>query len=255
MIKSIKIGIIGDYNADYPPHPATNEALTHAADALSLKIHVSWLPTESLTEDGQTALSAYDALWCAPGSPYRHLPGALRGIRFARERGVPFLGTCGGCQHAVLEYARNVLGFEDAAHAEYDPYASYLFITPLSCSLVGLAMNVKLDPVSNVARSYRWTEITEQYYCNFGLNRAYQEMLHESGLRVVGQDERGEARVLELPGHCFFIATLFVPQFSSSVDQPHPLITAYLQAAILNNSNQSGNSEQRASNTVNEIHA
>ena len=247
MTKPIQIGIIGDYNADYLPHRATDEALTHAADALLLNIQVSWLPTESLTEDGQKGLSAYDGLWCAPGSPYRHLSGALQGIRFARERGVPFLGTCGGYQHTVLEYARNVLRFEDAAHAEYDPYASRLFITPLSCSLVGLAMNIKLEPVSNVAKSYGRTEVTEQYYCNFGLNSAYQELLHERGLRVVGQDEQGEARVLELPGHCFFIATLFVPQFSSSVGQPHPLITAYLQAAMPEG-DRSATFDQRATN-------
>ena len=213
-----------------PTQPQT-KPLVHAAEALQRQIQVSWLATESLTKDGIKALTTYDALWCAPGSPYRHLDGALRGIRFARERGVPFLGTCGGCQHAILEYARNVLGFEDAAHAEYDPYASRLFVTPLSCSLVGLAMKVKLNPMSHVAKIYGRTEVTEQYYCNFGLNPAYQKLLHECGLRVVGQDEQGEARVLELPEHNFFVATLFVPQFSSRMGQPHPLITAYLQAA------------------------
>ncbi len=253
MIQTIHVGIIGDYNADYPPHPATNAALAHAAEALQFQIQVSWLPTESLTKDGTKALTAYDALWCAPSSPYRHLVGALRGIQFARERGVPFLGTCGGCQHAILEYARNVLGFEDAAHAEYDPYASRLFVTPLSCSLVGLAMNVKLNPMSHVARIYGRTEVTEQYYCNFGLNPAYQKLLHECGLRVVGQDEQGEARVLELAEHRFFVATLFVPQFSSHMGQPHPLITAYLQAATPD-THQRASSDKMAISTVSETH-
>jgi CTP synthase (UTP-ammonia lyase) len=231
MVEPIKIGVIGDYDAESPTHQATDEALTHAANARSLSIQVTWLPTESLVGDGQKLLGEYDALWCAPGSPYRHLLGAIQGVQFAREQGVPFLGTCGGCQHAVIEYARNVLGFEDAAHAEYDPYASRLFITPLSCSLVGRAMSVNLDPSSRVAEIYRQTEVTEQYYCNFGLNPEYQDLLHDRGLRIVGRDALGEARVLELPKHPFFVATLFVPQVSSRRNRPHPLIAAYFQTA------------------------
>lgn len=89
----------------------------------------------------------YDAFWCAPGSPYRSLTGALDAIRFAREERVPFIGTCGGFQHAVIEYARNVLGFADARHAEYDPYASSdLFISALSCSPFGETMRVEIEP-------------------------------------------------------------------------------------------------------------
>lgn len=196
-------------------------------------VDVHWLETSSL-EDADLAqlAAAHDALWCAPGSPYRSLDGALRAIRLARESGVPFLGTCGGFQHVVIEYARNVLGFEDAQHAEYDPYASDLFISELSCSLAGQAMEVRLESNSRAARGYGRTQTLEQYYCNFGLNPEHQGRLHEGGLRIVGKDQDGEARVLELPNHRFYIATLFVPQLSSSAGFPHPLITAYLEAAM-----------------------
>lgn len=74
--------------------------------------------------------------------------------------------------------------------------------------------------------------VTEQYYCNFGLNPAYQTQLHEGGLRVVGVDQDGEARIVELTDHPFFLATLFVPQVSSRPTQPHPLISAFLRAAM-----------------------
>jgi CTP synthase (UTP-ammonia lyase) len=160
------------------------------------------------------------------------MAGALQGIRFAREQRWPFIGTCGGFQHVVLEYARNVLGFVDAAHAESDPDASTLFISMLECSLVGKTMHVYLDPSSRVFRMYRRAVVQEQYYCQFGLNPDYQATIHEGGLRVVGVDDDQEARIVELPDHPFFVGTLFVPSLTSTPEQPHPLIIAYLEAAL-----------------------
>jgi CTP synthase (UTP-ammonia lyase) len=233
MKQQVSVGVIGDYDSQFPPHPATNEGLEHAAADLGVEVDVHWLGTSSL-EDADLArlAAAHDALWCAPGSPYESLEGALRAIRLARESGIPFLGTCGGFQHVVIEYARNVLGFEDAQHAEYDPYASDLFIAELSCSLAGQTMEVRLASDSRAADFYGRTETLERYYCNFGLNPEHQSRLHEGGLRVVGKDQDDEARVLELPDHRFYIATLYVPQLSSTSGSPHPLITAYLRAAM-----------------------
>src|SRR5262249_50063004 len=138
----------------------------------------------------------FDALFCSPGSPYKSLEGALQGIQYARQNNVPFIGTCGGLQHLVLEYARNVLGIRDAAHAETDPYASSLFITPLSCSLVGKTMEVALKPGSKAAETYKATHATENYYCNFGVNPAYQEQLQHAGLETTGIDQDGETRIM-----------------------------------------------------------
>jgi CTP synthase (UTP-ammonia lyase) len=228
----MRIGIIGDYNPDFHPHRATDAAVHHAANQLRLTTTIEWLPTALLAEDAGAQLGRFDALWCAPGSPYRSMDGALRGIRFARERGVPFIGTCGGFQHVVLEYARNVLGFADAAHAESDPDASVLFISALDCSLVGKTMDVYVNPSSRVFQMYRRPVVQEQYYCQFGLNRDYQATIHEGGLRVVGVDDGGGARIVELPDHPFFVGTLFVPPLTSTAERPHPLILAYLQAAV-----------------------
>jgi CTP synthase (UTP-ammonia lyase) len=166
-----------------------------------------------------------------PGSPYRSLLGALSALRFGRENAVPTLGTCGGCQHIILEYARNVLGFEDAQHAEYDPYGSRLFISPLTCNVAGQTMPVNLQPASLAAQCYGTSRITEQYYCNFGLNAGYRQTLEEGGLIVTGTADDDEARVFELPGHPFYVATLFVPQNRSTIEEPHPLVTGLLSAA------------------------
>ena len=96
MKQILKVGIIGDFNPDYPSHIATNEALLHAAEVLSVTVERSWLPTKLLekeTSDAYSILSRSDALWCSPGSPYKSITGALRGVRFAREKGRPFIGT------------------------------------------------------------------------------------------------------------------------------------------------------------------
>lgn len=228
---TVHVAVLGDRDRTFAPHRATDAALAHAAAAHALDVCARWVSTEAVGMDAAATLGAFDAVWVAPGSPYRSLDGALRAIRYARELGVPLLGTCGGFQHVVLEYARHVMRFDDAHHAEYEPYASRLFVTPLSCSLVGQAMAVRLDPASHTAAWYRQPAVTEQYYCNFGLNPAYESALHAAGLRIVGRDAAGEARVVELPGHPFFVATLFVPQLGSAPECPHPLVVAFVQAA------------------------
>jgi CTP synthase (UTP-ammonia lyase) len=94
MNRSLRVGIIGDLDPNYPSHTATNEALAHAAVALSVALDCAWLPTQSLSEpSGEAALRGCDALWCASGSPYTSMAGALRAIQFAREEGWPFIGT------------------------------------------------------------------------------------------------------------------------------------------------------------------
>lgn len=227
----IKIGIIGDFNGAFPPHKATNEALKHCAEHLDTNIDIQWLPTESLENDVESVISKFDGLWCAPGSPYNSMEGALNAIKFARENNYPFIGTCGGFQHVILEYARNVLNFKDAQHAEYDPYASKLFISALTCSLVGKKLKICIDKNSKTYRFYNKTEIEEHYYCNFGLNPEYQKLIDEGGLKVVGTDELNEARIVELHQNNFFVSTLFVPQLNSSHEIPHKLIIEFLKSA------------------------
>ena len=232
MSPRVRIAIIGDFNADFPPHRATNEAIGHAGQSLGVDAVGIWTPTESVSDQLiKRVLSGAHALWIAPGSPYRSMDGALRAIRWAREHGVPLLGTCGGFQHVILEYARSVLGIADAQHAEYDPYASRLFVVPLSCSLIGQRMRVTLAEGSSAAEIYGRSETEEEYYCDFGLNPDHEREIEDGGLRISGRDEHGEARVVELPEHPFFIATLFVPSLSSTAETPHPLIAGLIRRA------------------------
>lgn len=230
MGNTVNIGIIGDYDGR-PSHLATNDGLRHSANLLSINMEIQWLPTDSLETNIGQRLSGYDGLWCAPGSPYKSMAGALNAIRFARENDIPFIGTCGGFQHAVIEYAQNKLGISDAQHAAVDPGATNLFITALSCSLAGETRELYFMEGSRAFGYYGQASAVERYNCSFGLNPEYQKLLDEDGFKVAGTDETREARVLELPQHRFYVATLFVPQMSSTVTSPHKLITAFLASA------------------------
>lgn len=227
MATTVRIGVIGDFNEGNATHVATNTGIQHAGDALGREFHVVWLPTDEPQDFG-----AFAGLFCSPGSPYRSLEGALEGIRYARENGVPFLGTCGGLQHLVLEYARSVMGVSDADHAETNPYASRLFITPLRCSLKGKVMDVEIRPGSRAAAAYGELRSTENYYCDFGLNPEYTTQLDAAGLKVTGTDADGEVRIMEVDAQPFCMGTLFVPQARSKSGSPHPIVLAFCRAAM-----------------------
>lgn len=230
--ESLRIGIIGDFDASRPTHAATDEALIHAARSLNIDVAATWLPTVSLRRRSASDLGSFAGFFVAPGSPYRSIDGALHAIRYAREDRAPLLGTCAGFQHVVLEFARNVLGLRDADHAEYRPHGARLVIEPLACSLAGQRASVFLAPGSRVASLYAAKVVTEEYRCSFGLAADYESALARFGLSVCGRDANGEARVIELDGHPFFVASLFVPQLCSAPEKPHPLFRAFVQACF-----------------------
>ncbi len=117
--------------------------------------------------------------------PYRNENGALQAIRFAREQRRPFLGTCGGFQHAVLEYARNVMGWADAAHGETDPEAERALLTPLSCALVETIDSLQLEADSLIAKAYGRLMVFEGYHCRFGVNPDFEKDLFNQRLHAV----------------------------------------------------------------------
>lgn len=230
MTKTMRIGLIGDFSPAVKAHIAIPQAVTLAAKALACAAETSWLATPLLEHNTTELLSAYDTLWCVPASPYASMEGALSAIRFAREQGIPFLGTCGGSQHAIIEYARNVLGLAEADHAETNPSAPLPLIAPLTCSLVEVQDTIYLKPGSRIAAIYGRTEIVEGYHCSYGLNPHYHALFEKGGMSITGVDVNGEARVIELSGHPFFVGTLFQPERSAFAGVAHPLVMAYLQA-------------------------
>ena len=228
MRKRISIGLIGDYDRSVPAHQAIPLALQRAAEALQVELGFEWVPTEEIV--AATRVACFNGLWCVPASPCRSMEGALLAIRHARESGVPFLGTCGGFQHAVVEYARNVLGWADAEHAETAPDAARAVISLLECSLVETFGVVRFMPGSRIAAAYGVTEAIEGYRCHYGLNAEFRSVLLAGPLRATAEDENGEVRAVELDGHPFFVTTLFQPERASLAGKSAPLVVALVNA-------------------------
>ena len=224
----VRLALVGDYRPDAVAHQAIPKAVQLAAQSLNLNVDSQWLPTEKITD--HRVLQQYDALWLTPGSPYRNDAGAFLTIRYARENNVPFLGSCGGFQYAMVEYARNVMGWSDAGHAETDSDGR-LVIAPLSCSLVEKTGDIAIEPGTLLAQAYGKTEISEGYHCNFGVNPEFVADLKAYPLRLSAYDREGDVRAMELPGHKFYAATLFQSERAALRDELSPLLVELLRAA------------------------
>jgi CTP synthase (UTP-ammonia lyase) len=229
--RPIRIALLGDFNERVAAHRAIPEALKLAAAAEHVQVEIRWIETAELTSPIENQLAEFDAVWCVPASPYRNPSGVMQAIRFAREHDRPFLGTCGGFQHALLEFCRNVLGMADAAHAEEQPGAEKRVIAPLTCGLIGANAAVLFRKDSRLRAIYEKSQSVEGYHCNYGLNAEYRARIEAGGLRVAAEDKRGEVRAVELDRHPFFVATLFQPELLAFEEVAPPLVRALLRSA------------------------
>jgi CTP synthase (UTP-ammonia lyase) len=144
---------------------------------------------------------------------------------------MPFLGTCGGFQHAVIEFARNVAGIATASHAETDPEGEALVIAPLACALRDVGGQVRFAEGSRLHGIYGPNPVEEEYMCGFGLNPGFRGALERHGMRFTGFDPEGAVRAMELPEHPFFVATLFQPERAALHGHTPPLVRAFVHAA------------------------
>ena len=223
------IALVGDHNPRVTAHVAIPRALELARDATGAEISWTWVPTTTI-HDACQDLSTFAAIWVVPASPYASMAGALAAIQFARETGRPFLGTCGGCQHALIEIARHACGAPAADHAETNPGGSELVITPLACALVEKTAEITFAPGSRLHALCGGKPATEGYHCRYGLNPQWRARLEAAGLRFTGFDAAGEVRAAELPAHPFFLVTLFQPERSALRGETHPLIAGFVRA-------------------------
>jgi CTP synthase (UTP-ammonia lyase) len=234
MAEPLRVALIGDYDPTVIAHQAIPRALALAATALNARVDGCWLATHHIMSAPDALLPAFDAFWCVPASPYRSTEGAPHAIRFAREAKRPFLGTCGGFQHAVLEFARNVAGMTSPAHAELEPAAASPLVSALSCSLVEVTGTIALAAGSRLRACYGREQIVEGYHCSYGLNEQYRATLERAGMRFTGFADDQTVRAFELDQHPFFIGTLFQPERSALRDALSPPVVALLRAALPN---------------------
>jgi CTP synthase (UTP-ammonia lyase) len=231
MRKARRIAVIGERDLKEAAHAGIEASMALFRAEVDPRLEYEWIATPRIAPDSvDRVLGAATGVWCAPGSPYESTAGALLAIRHARVPGKSFLGTCGGFQHALMEFAGSVLGRE-AVHQELDASARNPLIAKLSCSLVGAIGKVLAVPGDRYAEILGAAESTEEYKCNYGLNSAAQALFSGSGLTFVAFDESGQVRAFRLEGHPFFFGTLFQPERKALAGSLHPVVRAFLESA------------------------
>jgi CTP synthase len=226
------IALVGDYSEQHAAHRAIPRALELARDHSGADIRWEWVGTRRIAAPDRD-LAEFSAVWLVPASPYESAQGALGAVRWAREGDRPFLGTCGGFQHALLEFARNVAGIADADHAETNPGGAALVVTRLGSPLIEKTGVVHFAEGSLLRSAYGKATANEGYRCSYGFNPAYKAAFEEGGLRFTAWDDAGDIRGAELPSHPFFAGVLFQPERAALRGELPPLVLAFARAAAL----------------------
>ncbi|HEX6465502.1 MAG TPA: hypothetical protein VFZ98_13660, partial [Vicinamibacterales bacterium] len=199
------IVLLGDRN----PQFVTHRELDAALQLFPRGVTGRWVPTDSV-EAGQ--IGDADGVWAVSGTPYRNDENAYAAISHARTCRQPFLGTCGGFQYAVVEFARNEARIEGAAHEETAPTAGVRVVRRLSCSLVGEERQVTAIPGTRLYDLCGPAPFTGFHWCNYGMASEYVNRLGACGLQIAATAEDAGVEAVELRDHPFFLATLFQPQ-------------------------------------------
>ncbi len=239
----VDIALVGKYVELQDAYKSILEAFVHAGAANECKVRVHTVHSEHLNEDNaHDVLSRMDGILVAPGFGERGLEGKVVAIKYARENNVPFFGICLGMQMCVVEFARNVLGFKDAASTEVDAKTTHPVISLMedqkSTTIKGGTMRLgAYDCVlekDSLARSiYGCEQIRERHRHRYEFNSEYVSAFEQAGLKASGHNpQTGLVEVVELPTHPFFIGVQFHPEYKSTPEKPQPIFTAFVKAAM-----------------------
>lgn len=239
----IDVAIVGKYVRLSDAYLSVLEALRHAAIGMDSHFRLRWINSEDLeTTDPEAYLEGVHGVIVPGGFGVRGVDGKIAAIQYAREHQIPFLGLCLGMQCSVIEWARHVAGLEDANSLEFDPNTAnpVINLLPEQQDVVDLGgtMRLGLYPCrlsSNTLafKLYQEEVVYERHRHRYEFNNAYRNLFLESGYAISGTSPDGRlVEIIELPGHPFFIATQFHPEFSSRPSTPHPLFLGFVQAAI-----------------------
>ncbi|HEY7405646.1 MAG TPA: CTP synthase [Candidatus Angelobacter sp.] len=245
----VHIGIVGKYVEYEDSYKSLKEALIHGAVAHNLKLNLTWVEAEGLeSKDGnrdyEMQLEGFDGILVPGGFGKRGIEGMLNGIRYARERKVPYFGICLGMQTACIEFARNVCGLDEANSSEFDQATPHRIIYKLR-ELTGIdelggtmrlgAWTCKLEPNSQAAKAYGAMEISERHRHRYEFNREYEAVLTGGGMRITGATPDGTyVEIVEIPDHPYFLGCQFHPEFKSKPLEPHPLFSSFIKASYEN---------------------
>ncbi|MBL7885102.1 MAG: CTP synthase, partial [Bacteroidia bacterium] len=239
----VKIGLVGKYVELKDSYKSIFEAFIHAGAANDCKVNIEWIHSESITEQNVTEkFKGLKGVLVAPGFGQRGIEGKISAIKYAREHNVPFLGICLGMQCAVIEFARNVLGFTDANSTEMNPGTTNPVIDLLESQKKitnkGGTMRLGAYPChvsekTNAWDIYKKKEISERHRHRFEFNNEYLQDFEKAGMIASGiNPEGGLVEIVEVKNHPWFVGVQFHPEYKSTVANPHPLFSNFVKASI-----------------------
>jgi CTP synthase len=240
----VNIGLVGKYVELKDSYKSISESIIHAGVANSTKVHVHWIHSEKLMKSNvKKELKGLDGILVAPGFGSRGIAGKIEAVQFARENNIPFFGICLGMQCAVIEFARNVLGLDDAHTTEIDESTKHPVISMMEeqktiANMGGTmrlgAYNCQLKPKTKVSQAYNTDKISERHRHRFEFNNSYLKDFENAGMIASGKNpETGLVEIVEIANHPWFVGTQFHPEYKSTVDNPHPVFVAFINAALL----------------------
>ncbi|MEZ4774792.1 MAG: CTP synthase [Bacteroidia bacterium] len=241
-LDEVKIGLVGKYVELHDSYLSIAEALKIAGAENELSVQIEWVHAEDVTEENQSRiLKGLDGILVAPGFGERGLEGKIRSVKYAREKNIPFFGICLGMQVAVIEFARNVVGLEGANSTEFDAQSAYPVINMMEhqkeIKQMGATMRLgayecvlKRNSLAHTA--YQKTRVSERHRHRYELNNDFAKKLEKHGMVLSGVNPDSElVEIIELRDHPYFMGTQFHPEYKNTVEKPHPLFLAFVNAA------------------------
>ncbi|MBQ0058889.1 MAG: CTP synthase, partial [Lachnospiraceae bacterium] len=252
----VEIGLVGKYVALHDAYLSVAEALRHAGYQIGAKVNIHWIDSENLTEDNYISqLKDMDGIIVPGGFGGRGIDGMILAAKYCRENHVPYFGICLGMQIAVIEYARNVLGYADANSGEFDENTAHKVIDfmPGQSDDIDKGGTLRLGAYpcmikegSTMARCYGKTEISERHRHRYEFNNDYREQLTQAGLTLSGMSPDGLlVETVELTERPFYVGVQYHPEFKSRPNRPHPLFAGFVKASADNASISTSTEEEK----------
>jgi CTP synthase len=239
--KTVRVAIVGKYIELHDAYMSVKEALLHAASAQGRLLEIEWVYSGDLEKGrGEDLLASVDGIVVPGGFGYRGVEGKVLAAKYAREYGVPYLGLCLGMQAMCIDFARHVMGLEEANSTEFEvntphPVISLMLeqrgITDMGGTMRLGCYTCNLQSDSLAAKAYGTTQILERHRHRFEFNNEYRARFEEAGMRFSGVNPDSDlVEIAELPGHPFMIGSQFHPEFTSRPNRPHALFQAFIRA-------------------------
>ena len=243
--RSIRIALVGKYITLHDAYLSVVEALKHGGIANQTEVVIDWIDSEELNKDNvDEMLKDEDGILVPGGFGSRGIEGKILAVNYARTHQIPYLGLCLGMQLAIVEYARNVIGYNDAHSIELDPNTMHpvIALMPDQNGITDIGGTLRLGAYpchlkeGTIARElYGTDDISERHRHRYEVNNDYREELVKGGMVLSGLSPDGNiVEMVELPRevHPFFVATQAHPEFKSRPNRPHPLFRGFVKAAL-----------------------